>query len=224
MVPMETDGAEARGLAGEVIPEGEDRLLTVPNLVTLVRLLCLPLFLWLLFGRENYAGAAALLLALGATDWVDGYVARRFNQVSNFGKMFDPTVDRLLMVVGIVSIMVVNPDIPGFMVFAWIVIVREVLLSAFVVTTVLMGARRMDVTFVGKCGTFGLMTAFPAFLAAADPSFADTTTRTVLLVIAWGAGIPGLVLALIAFAGYLPEGVRALRDGRRASAGAVPPA
>lgn len=214
MAAMDDQGRGARGLAGEVIPEGEDRLLTVPNLVTLVRLLCLPLFLWLLFGRENYAAAAALLAALGATDWVDGYIARRFGQVSNFGKMFDPTVDRLLMVVGIVGIMLADLDIDGFMVFAWIVVVREVVLSAFVATTVLMGARRMDVTFVGKCGTFGLMVAFPAFLAAADPSFAGTTTRTVLLVIAWGAGIPGLVFALWAFAGYLPAGMRALREGR----------
>ena len=63
----------------------------------------------------------------------------------------------------------------------------------------------------------------PAFLAAADPSFADTATRTVLLVIAWGAGIPGLVFALIAAAGYLPEGLRALREGRGAHSAEPPP-
>ena len=71
----------ARGLAGEVLVEGEDRLLTAPNLITLVRLLCIPLYLWLLFGPENYIAAATLLGALGATDWVGGYVARRFGQV-----------------------------------------------------------------------------------------------------------------------------------------------
>ena len=100
--------ARARGLAGEELAEGEDRILTVPNLITLVRLLCLPLFLWLLFGRENYIAAAVLLAALGATDWVDGYVARHFDQVSNFGKMFDPTVDRLLFFVGIGAIMIAD--------------------------------------------------------------------------------------------------------------------
>jgi len=203
-----------RGLAGEEIPEGEDRLLTAPNLITLVRLICIPVFLWLLFGRENYIAAAILLAALGATDWVDGYVARRFGQVSNFGKMFDPTVDRLLMIVGIIGIMVADLDIAWFQLFAWIVVIREVVLSAFVAGTVLLGAKRMDVTWIGKCGTFAMMTAFPAFLASADPSIAGTTAETVLLVIAWGAAIPGLICSMIAFVGYFPAGVTALREGR----------
>lgn len=213
----------SRGLAGEEIPEGEDRLLTAPNLITLVRLLCIPLYLWLLFGRENHLAAAALLAALGATDWVDGWVARRFGQVSNFGKMFDPTVDRLLMIVGIAAIMLADLQIDGFMVFAWIVVVREVVLSAFVAGTVLMGARRMDVTWVGKCGTFAMMTAFPAFLAASDPSLAGTAWEAGFLVVAWGTGLPGLVCSMIAFVGYLREGTVALREGR-ATRSAGPPA
>src|SRR4051794_37335160 len=61
--------------------EGEDRLLTVPNLITSIRLALIPVFVWLLFGRHNRAGAAVMLAALGSTDWVDGTVARRFNQV-----------------------------------------------------------------------------------------------------------------------------------------------
>ena len=81
-----------------------DTLLTVPNLFTLLRLLCLPLFLWLLLGRHNRAGAAILLGVLGATDWVDGYLARRLGQVSEFGKKFDPTVDRLLFIVALLAI------------------------------------------------------------------------------------------------------------------------
>ena len=212
MTPV-TEHVTHRGLAGEEIPEGEDRLLTAPNLITLVRLVCIPVFLYLLFGRENYLAAAALLATLGATDWVDGYVARHFGQVSNFGKMFDPTVDRLLMIVGIGGIMLADLDIPYFMVFAWIVVIREVVLSIFVATTVLLGAKRMDVTWIGKCGTFAMMTAFPAFLASADPSLSDTAS-TVFLVIAWGAGLPGLGGSLIAFVGYFPAGLRALREGR----------
>jgi len=212
MAPV-TEHVTHRGLAGEEIPEGEDRLLTAPNLITLVRLICIPIFLWLLFGRENYLAAAALLAALGATDWVDGYVARRYGQVSNFGKMFDPTVDRLLMIVGIGGIMLADLDIAYFMVFAWIVVIREIVLSVFVAGTVLLGAKRMDVTWIGKCGTFAMMTAFPAFLASADPSLSDTAS-TVFLVIAWGAGLPGLVCSMIAFVGYFPAGMRALREGR----------
>ncbi len=79
---------------------------------TLARLLCLPLFLYLLFGRDNQAAAAWMLGALGATDWVDGYLARRLGQASEFGKMFDPTVDRLLFIVAIVAI-IVDGSIPS---------------------------------------------------------------------------------------------------------------
>lgn len=203
-----------RGLAGEVIPEGEDRLLTAPNVITALRLLCIPFYLWLMFGVQNYLGAAALLALLGATDWVDGYVARHFGQVSNFGKMFDPTVDRLLLIVGIGAIMVADLDIPYFELFAWVVIVREVVLSVVVGGSVLLGARRMDVTWVGKCGAFAMMTAFPAFLASADPSISGSVWQTLLLVIAWGAGLPGLVCSMIAFVGYLGEVPHALREGR----------
>jgi cardiolipin synthase len=220
MAAMDAPVARSRGLAGEEIPEGEDRLLTLPNLITLVRLLCIPLFLWLLFGRENRLAAAGLLAVLGATDWVDGYVARHLGQVSNFGKMFDPTVDRLLMIVGIAAIMIDRLPIPYFQVFAWIVVVREVVLSVFVATTVLLGARRMDVTWVGKCGTFAMMTAFPAFLASADPSIAGTAAETGFLTLAWVAAVPGLVCSMIAFAGYVPEGLRALREGRAMRAAA----
>ncbi|MEX0769040.1 MAG: CDP-alcohol phosphatidyltransferase family protein, partial [Microthrixaceae bacterium] len=180
----------------------------------LVRLLCIPVFIWLLYGRENYLAAAVLLAALGATDWVDGFVARRFGQVSNFGKMFDPTVDRLLMIVGIVGILLLQLDIKYFQIFAWIVVIREVVLSAFVAGTVLLGAKRMDVTWVGKCGTFAMMTAFPAFLASADASLQGTAAQTLLLIIAWCAAIPGLVCSMLAFFGYFPKGLVALREGR----------
>jgi cardiolipin synthase len=66
------------------------KYLTYPNLFTLVRLCCIPIFLWLLFGRDNVAGSAFLLGGLGATDWVDGWLARRFNQVSSSGRSSTP--------------------------------------------------------------------------------------------------------------------------------------
>ncbi len=217
-------GRTRRGLAGELIPEGEDRLLTAPNAITLARLLCIPLYLWLLFSEDKRWQAAVLLGILGATDWVDGYVARRFGQVSNFGKMFDPTVDRLLMIVGVGSIIwVAGVDPPGgtttattaFLWFGLFVLAREILLSIYVVAITAMGARRMDVTFIGKTGTFFQMFAFPLFLIASDQSLADGL-RELFTVGAWVTGIPGLVFGYIAFFGYLKEGPVALREGRLA--------
>lgn len=205
-----------RGLAGEEIPVGEDRILTIPNVITLVRFLCIPLFVWLLFARDDRFGAALLLAFMGATDWVDGYIARHFDQVSNLGKMMDPAVDRLLMIAGIGGTIIVGLDSTWFRVFALVVVVREVTLSIFVASIVLMGAKRMDVTKVGKWGMFGMLVAFPSFLASFDERFAGTAVETGFLVLAWAAGIPGLVCSLIAYVGYLRNGVVALREGRAA--------
>ena len=118
-----------------------DRLLTVPNAITFVRLLCIPLFLNLLFVSDARLEAALLLGLLGATDWVDGYAARHLHQVSNFGKAFDPTVDRLLLITGVTSIIIAE-GCPLW--FGLVVVAREVVLSTFVVSIMALGAKRMD--------------------------------------------------------------------------------
>src|SRR5688500_2464864 len=100
------DTVSDAALPAQFTPGSSSRIFTVPNLFTLARLCCLPLFLYLLFGRDNRAGAAWLLGGLGATDWVDGWLARRFNQVSEFGKIFDPTADRLLFIVAAIGIII----------------------------------------------------------------------------------------------------------------------
>ena len=92
-------------VATPVTSSDEDRILTIPNVITFVRLLCLPVYLWLLLGLDNRAAAAGLLAVLGATDWVDGYIARHFNQVSSLGKVLDPVADRFLFFVGVGGIL-----------------------------------------------------------------------------------------------------------------------
>jgi cardiolipin synthase (CMP-forming) len=183
------------------------RVLTLPNLVTAVRLSCLPLFLWLLFAQEDRAAAAWLLAALGATDWVDGYLARHMGQVSELGKILDPVADRLLFLVGAGGILV-DGSVPVW--FAVVVLLRETLVGATTLVLGALGARRIDVTWFGKAGTFGLMIAFPLFLAShSDLSWADTAG-----VLAWVAGIPGLALSLYAAVLYVPLARRALAEGR----------
>ncbi|MDJ0768746.1 MAG: CDP-alcohol phosphatidyltransferase family protein [Ilumatobacter sp.] len=190
-------------------PDGEvDTLWTVPNLVTLVRLLCLPLFVWLLFGLPSRQAAAWVLGGLGATDWVDGYLARRLGQTSEFGKKFDPTVDRLLFVVGIVAI-IVNDSIPLW--FAIAVLAREVVVGATIaVATVFFGMARFDVTWWGKTATFLLMFAVPGFLMGnSSIPIADAFT-----VAAWCFGIPGLVLSYYTAIAYVPAIRAGLAAGR----------
>jgi cardiolipin synthase len=187
--------------------QGLDRIATIPNLLTLVRLLCIPLFLWLLFGREDRAAAAMLLGALGATDWVDGYVARHFDQVSTLGKVLDPTADRILLIVAIGAI-IADGSVPVWLAVA--VLTREILVAGVAIFITVMGAARIDVTWVGKAGTFCNMFAFPLFLGGESTlGVADA-----LHVAAWAFALPGLVLSYYAAAGYVPLAAQALREGR----------
>jgi cardiolipin synthase len=188
---------------------GLDRILTAPNLITLVRLLCLPVFLWILFGLHRSTAAAILLAVLGATDWIDGFVARRFHQVSTLGKVLDPTADRLLVGTAVISVMVYGA-VPLW--FGLATIAREVLVSAMVVLLAVLGAARIDVLWVGKAGTFGLMFAYPAFLLA----YGTASWQEPVRVVAWVTGLIGLALAWWAAASYVGPARRALRDGRAA--------
>jgi cardiolipin synthase len=190
----------------------ENEIFTVPNLITLVRLACLPLFVWLLLGRDNPLAAGALLGALGATDWVDGWYARRFNAISNLGKIFDPVVDRLLFFVSIVAIIIAG-SAPLW--FCIAVLVREVAIALATLALASLGARRIDVTWVGKAATFGLMFAFPGFLWAST----EWVLQPFFEIAAWLCAIPSLLASYYAAALYVPLGLQALREGRRARAG-----
>lgn len=189
--------------------EGLDRILTAPNVITMVRLLCIPLFLWLLFGSHHQTAAAILLAVLGATDWVDGYVARHLGQVSTLGKVLDPTADRLLVGTAVISIMVYGA-VPLW--FGIATIAREVLVSVMVLLLASLGAARIDVLWVGKAGTFGLMFAYPTFLLA----YGNAAWQDPFKVIAWVTGIVGLALAWYAAGSYIGPARKALRDGRAA--------
>jgi cardiolipin synthase len=206
---VDETSAGAPGAADEA---GVDRIWTVPNVITFARLLCLPIFLYLLFGQENRVGAAALLAMLGITDFLDGYIARRFNQVSTLGKVLDPVADRLLFVVGAGGILV-DGSVPVW--FAVVVLVREIVVSAAVIVLAGLGAKRIDVSWYGKAGTFFLMIAFPLFLA----SHSTIGWSEFAGFAAWCMAIPGLALSLYALVLYIPTAREALREGRHGDAG-----
>lgn len=197
-------------LVGELAGESDqdlDRILTIPNLITVVRLCLLPVFLWLLFARDDRASAGWLLAAVGSTDFFDGYIARRFNQVSNLGKILDPVADRLLFFVGVGGI-AVDGSVPLW--FAGAVLVREALVAGATLTLGALGVRRIDVTWFGKAYTFLLMISFPLFLASHSTLGWHRGGGTA----AWVLGIPGLVLAWYSAALYVPIARRALQEHR----------
>jgi cardiolipin synthase len=187
--------------------EQPDRILTIPNLISVVRLCCIPWFLYLLFGADDRHAAAWLLAVLGCTDWIDGYIARRWNQVSTVGKVLDPTADRLMLAVGVIAILV-DGSVP--VVIGVLTIVREVLVAVAVLVLAALGARRIDVTWVGKAGAFGQMVAYPLFLV----SNAGVNWSDIAEVLAWVAIVPALVFAYWSAAVYVPLARQALRDGR----------
>lgn len=187
-----------------------DGIWTIPNAFTLVRLLLLPVFLWVLFGLEDRALAAWMLGALGATDWVDGYLARRLGQVSEFGKVFDPTVDRLLFLVATTAI-VIDGSIPLW--FALAVLAREVLVGLMMaIATVMYKMPRIDVTYWGKLATFLLMFSVPGFLMGNS----DIAGADAFEVAAWVLGIPGLILSYWTGIAYIPQVREALASGNTA--------
>ena len=118
----------------------EWRPFTVPNAISVGRLACIPLFLWLLFGQDDRWGAALLLGALGATDWIDGFIARRFDQVSELGKILDPTADRLMLLVGVAAIMI-DGSVP-----IWVGVLTLFREAAVAIVAVVLGALGARVT------------------------------------------------------------------------------
>lgn len=185
-----------------------EQILTWPNLITFVRLLCIPIFLWLLFSQDNKAAAAWLLAALGSTDWVDGWVARRFNQASEFGRLFDPAVDRAMFLVAVPALLIENSLNP---VIAFLVLGRELLVSLVAIRLDISGAERLDVTHAGKTGAFMMMFALPMFLG----SQSTLSYAPLLSVLAWIFAIPGVIYGLYSLlVQYVPEARRRIAAQR----------
>ena len=192
------------------LPTGRSRIATVPNLITVVRLACVPVFLWLLLGADRPAAAAWLLAILGATDWVDGWIARHFDQGSEIGKILDPTADRVMLVAATVGIAVAGvPHIVTAL--AIVVLVREAVVGIATLAIAAAGARRIDVLWVGKAGTLAVMFALPMLLLAAH---VGGGWHVLLLVCGWGFALPGVALGYYAAARYVPAARAALREGR----------
>ncbi|MEM9520279.1 MAG: CDP-alcohol phosphatidyltransferase family protein [Actinomycetota bacterium] len=185
----------------------EDKILTVPNVISLARLACVPVFLWLLFSQDDRWAAAWLWGFVGATDWVDGWWARKYDVVSEFGKFIDPLTDRVALIVPILAI-AIDGAVPWWLVI--VTLVREGLVAIAGVILGAMGARRIDVTWWGKVATFGLYFAFPFLLAGASTN----ATAGFWEVAGWIVVVPSLIYSYLSAAQYIPLAREALREGR----------
>jgi cardiolipin synthase len=186
-----------------------DRSLTIPNGISVLRLVVVAVALLVLFHDRDRVLAAALLAFAGATDFLDGYVARRIGQVSKLGKILDPTIDRMVLASSIIAILVYGA-LPWWI--AAVVLTREVFISVVALVVAAAGATRIDVLWIGKASTFGLLVAFPLFLVSdGRGAFAHALRIAAYVVVA-----PALVASVASVAAYVPVARRALAAGRQA--------
>jgi cardiolipin synthase len=193
-------------------PPVSSRIVTVPNILSLLRLLLIPVFLVLLV--LGHFGWALLLIAVSAiTDFVDGYVARHFNQVSRLGQLLDPAVDRLFILSTLIGLGYVDV-LPWWLVA--VIIGRDLLLLVLGVVLANHRFGPLPVHHLGKMGTFAILFAMPVLLAAA--AFPDVAA--VALPLGWAAAIWGVFLYWWAGVAYILQAARMIREVRVAPASA----
>jgi cardiolipin synthase len=196
---------------------GLDRILTVPNLLSLVRILLIPVFVLLLLDDGKEAAGLLLLAAVMATDWVDGYVARRTHQVSSLGKVLDPVADRLAIAAALIAL-VVRDAFPLWA--ALLVLVRDALILAAGAFLLFRVSIRLDVRWIGKTATFALMLGFPLIAWGNFGLFLHGPAR----LIGWICYLAGIALYYAAGVTYAFDVRRALRGApaRAGGEGATP--
>lgn len=175
-----------------------DRVLTIPNALSILRLLGVPLFLWLLLGPHADGWALVVLMVSGFTDWADGVLARRLNQMSNLGALLDPLADRLYILATLAGL-VLRHIIPLWL--AVLIVGRDVILSVALAVLRRYGYGPFTVHYLGKAATFCLLYAFPFLLIGAHHGTVADFARP----IAWAFTIWGTALYLWAGAVYLVQ-------------------
>ena len=181
------------------------RVLTVPNAISFVRLLGVPLFLYLLLGPEADVAAVIVLAVGGTTDWVDGYVARRLRQVSRLGELLDPAVDRLYILATLLAF-TVREVVPWQ--FTAALLARELVLLASLAVLRRAGYGPPPVHYVGKTATFIILAAFPVLLLA----HAVEGAAGAAFPIGWGLAWWGLALYWAAAVLYVMQTAQLVRS------------
>ena len=184
-----------------------DRIWTIPNVISFVRLLGVPLFLYLLLGPRHDVAAVIVLAAGGTTDWVDGYVARRLGQVSRLGELLDPFADRLYILATLIGF-TVREVVPWWLTAA--LLLRELVLAVALLVLRRHSYGPPPVHYVGKTGTFLLLAAFPVLLLA----HAVEGAAAVASPIGWGLAWWALGLYWAAAVLYLAQTAALLRADR----------
>jgi len=182
-----------------------DRVLTIPNVLSFVRLLGVPVFLWLILKHPPADGwAVALLFAAGATDYFDGKIARATGQISRLGQLLDPLADRLYILATLIGL-VVRDIVPVW--FAALLIGRDLVLALALLPLRRRGIVGLPVTFLGKAATFNLLYALPLLLLGAG----SAQWQQIAKMAGWACAVWGLVLYLWTGVMYLTQAYSLVR-------------
>jgi cardiolipin synthase len=202
--PQVASSAQGSEQAPEDTGPIRERVLTVPNALSALRLAGVPLFLWLLLGPHQDGYAVLVLMVAGFTDWLDGKTARWLGQYSRLGELLDPAADRLYIFATLAAFLI-RGIVPWWVVIA--LVGRDVVLAVCVVVLRRRGYRPFSVTYLGKAATFNLLYAFPLLL------FAQGHSEVARIALAFGYAFTGWGGALYLWSGfvYLIQFGRALR-------------
>ncbi len=186
-----------------------DAILTVPNLITLVRLALIPVFIWVALGRDELGIAFWLGFVIGGSDFLDGLAARRLKQVSKLGATIDPLFDRIAVAAS--AVVVIGAHLVPWPALA-VILGRDVALVAASPILAAKGIERPPVSTLGKWGSFGTMYSLGVFLL----SGVDEGARHAFRSLAWFTYVPAVAFSYAAALGYARDVARALRARRRA--------
>lgn len=209
----ETTAAHGAFVGRDELP---DRVWTLPNALSVLRLLGVPLFLWLLLGPEADGWAVIVLMVSGFTDWADGKLARWLDQGSRIGALLDPAADRLYIICTLIAL-ALREIAPLWLVA--LLVGRELVLGVMLLVLRRYGYPPLQVHYLGKAATFLLLYAFPGLLLADGTGWLATAIEP----FAWAFTIWGTALYLLAGLFYVAQVVGIVRTERAApAAGAVP--
>jgi cardiolipin synthase len=180
-------------------------MVTIPNLLTLLRALGIPIFLYLVLMEKEMGWAVLILVIAGATDYLDGKVARALKQESRLGELMDPAVDRLYIATVLIA-MYVTQALP--LVVLLTIVVRDLVLGVLLIVMKSRGIPPFKVTYLGKAATFNLLYALPLLLLTDSSSglIADAS-----FIFGWSFALWGIALYLWTGLSYAGSGIRQLR-------------
>ena len=182
--------------------------INIPNALSFLRLLGIPVFIYFALVREQDVIAITILAISGITDYLDGKLARAWNQTSDLGAMLDPVADRIYILATLIVLYqreAIN---------LWVILVllfRDAVLALMTLVLKVRGLKLMEVTYLGKAATFNLLYAFPLLLLATHQSVAGE----IAFAIGWGFALWGIALYLYTGLIYFQNGLRSIRVNSR---------